>query len=163
MTASTGTIVVILDGSERDTAVVQAAAHLSAADSRQVTLLRAERSVKSFPSDSPMDLLAATDRLERQADRVLQTQAQAFAGQALERVLLVGRQPEREIAGWLRRHPVDCVVVAAAESRGLRRFFARDLTQMIAQTGAAVYAIPARAGQLTGNTTVVPVAQVASA
>ena len=60
-----------------------------------------------------------------------------FPGLPVTRVVLVGIDPAWEITGWLRRHPVDFVVMAPQPKNGLRRLFSGSISEVVRQSGLA--------------------------
>jgi nucleotide-binding universal stress UspA family protein len=82
------------------------------------------------------DLLPPVDRAERLADAELRRYETAFDGLSVHRVVLVG-EPAAEIIAWLRRRPVDLVVMASRARSRLRRVFRRSVAEAVQRSGLA--------------------------
>lgn len=144
MNSPTHRLLVVIEGSERDAAVLTAATRLLRPDSAIVLL----RVVAPSPeSDRIGDLLPGIDRSERAAQDELRRQACAFAGHAAETVVLVGPDADAEIAAWIDGHPVDAVVIPARERRGFGLLWPGRRAPRLARLGhtpvITVYPAPA--------------------
>jgi nucleotide-binding universal stress UspA family protein len=118
------------------------AAQLATTLSAEVILLRvAPPPAKRAPAGA--DLLPPVDRAERQADADLRRYESAFDGLSVRRVVLIG-DPATEIAGWLRRCPVDLVVMASRARSRLRRLLGGSVAEAVQRSGLApVVLVPA--------------------
>ena len=130
-------ILVPLDGSDRAKLAIPVAATLAAGIGARVILLRVVTPpTESYP-ELVHDFLPLVDVAERQADEELRGDQAAFAGLAVTRRVLVGRNAGAEITAWLRRNPVDFVVLTAGRRRGLRRWLGRSVAETVRRSGLA--------------------------
>lgn len=122
--------------------------HLAASLGAEVTLLLVVRPPSAHtaewlatPRSARGDIMPAVDLLERQAHRRLQGLARAFPGLKVETEVLVGDDPDREIARWLRHEQYDLVIQPLRTDRF-------SLKALIGRLGGARWA--ARGAALTG-------------
>ena len=123
-------------------AATPVAAQLAADLRAEVILLRV---VLPPSARTPLgaDLLPPVDRAERLADTELRRYQTAFDGLSVSRVVLVG-EPAAEIVGWLRRRPVDLVVMASRARSRLRRLLGGSVAEAVQRSGLApVVVVPA--------------------
>jgi|GEM_PF-3826187 len=149
MNPTTHTLLVITEGVPRDADVLAAAARLLRPDSH-VILMRVLPPPAASEAPAP-DLLPAVDRAERHALDELRLQARAFPGNRVTPVVLVGSDPDEEIARWLAAHPVDAIVIPARERRGFGLLWPGRRAPRLAQLGhtpvITVYPVPGHAAQ----------------
>ena len=130
-------ILVTLDGSALAAAAIPVAAKLAADLDAEVVLLRVIPPPRAADEGTARDLLPAVDRAEQQAAAGLRVEAAAFDGLHVTPVVLVGSDPAAGIVGWLRRHPVDYVVMATHGHGGLRHLVAGSVTEAVLRSGLA--------------------------
>lgn len=148
MNPITHTLLVVTEGVPRDADVLAAAARLLRPDSH-VVLMRVLPPPATNEAPATGDLLPPVDRAERHALDELRSQARAFPGNRVTPVVLVGSDPDAEIARWIASHPVDAVVIPARERRGLGLLWPGRRAPRLAQLGhtpvITVYPAPAPA------------------
>jgi nucleotide-binding universal stress UspA family protein len=156
-TASIPQILVPLDGSAQTARVLPVAAGLARRLHAETILLRVIAPANTGSSRTATTLLGALaptardssrsaeagssdltleiDRAERQANAELERYQEAFSGQRVRRVVLVGADPAHEVLGWLRCHAVDFAVVPPPTSRWLGRLLNQGLADQLQRSG----------------------------
>ena len=138
-------ILVPLDGSESASRAISVAAHLAASLRAQITLLRVVQALRVTSFGPAPDLPSPVVLAERQAHAELCRLAKGLSGVPVTTEVVVGPNSSAEIIGWLRHHPADFVVMAAAQRSALRRLFRPSVPAAVQRSGLApVIVVPAQ-------------------